>query len=62
MTDVDVRPGTIVVYSDIGCPWADLAVHRLLRARHALGRGFPIVSADDLSVYDDLLRRTLAAA
>lgn len=49
MTDVDVRPGTIVVY-------------RLLRARHALGRGFPIVTADDLSVYDDLLRRTLAAA
>jgi predicted DsbA family dithiol-disulfide isomerase len=37
MTDVTAAPGTVVVYSDIGCPWAHLAVHRLLRARAALG-------------------------
>jgi len=37
MTNVSVRPGTIVVYSDIGCPWAHLAVYRLLRARSTLG-------------------------
>ncbi len=30
-------PGTVVVYSDIGCPWAHLAVHRLLAARDRLG-------------------------
>jgi predicted DsbA family dithiol-disulfide isomerase len=34
---VDVAPGTIVVFSDVGCPWAHLAVHRLLVARHRLG-------------------------
>ena len=37
MTDVPVAAGTIVVYSDLGCPWAHLAVYRLLRARAALG-------------------------
>ena len=34
---VDVVPGTIVVFSDVGCPWAHLAVYRLLTARHRLG-------------------------
>lgn len=33
----NVVPGTIVVYSDIGCPWASLTVHRLLTARDRLG-------------------------
>ena len=26
-------PGTVVLFSDIGCPWATLAVHRLLTTR-----------------------------
>jgi predicted DsbA family dithiol-disulfide isomerase len=34
---IDVAPSTIVVYSDIGCPWAHLAVFRLHRARAKLG-------------------------
>lgn len=34
---IDVRPGTIVVFSDVGCPWAHLAVHRLLATRGRLG-------------------------
>ncbi|WP_083661267.1 DsbA family oxidoreductase [Actinophytocola xanthii] len=29
----EVRDGTIVVYSDIACPWATVAIARLLRAR-----------------------------
>src|SRR4051812_46903483 len=33
---VAVEPRTIVVYSDIGCPWAHVAVYRLLRARARL--------------------------
>lgn len=33
----DVTPGTIVIHSDIACPWATVAVHRLHRARHRLG-------------------------
>lgn len=37
MPSIDVRPGTIVMFSDIGCPWASLAVHRLRRRRSALG-------------------------
>lgn len=32
-----VEPGTIVVFSDIACPWSHLAVHRLLSARRRLG-------------------------
>jgi predicted DsbA family dithiol-disulfide isomerase len=33
----DVAPGTIVVYADIGCPWAHVAVHRLLATRADMG-------------------------
>lgn len=34
---VKVAPGTLVVYSDIGCPWSHMSVFRLLQARSALG-------------------------
>src|SRR3990172_2750980 len=34
---VDVTPGTIVVYSDLGCPWAHVAVWRLHDAWRRLG-------------------------
>ncbi|MBM7810345.1 DsbA family oxidoreductase [Saccharothrix algeriensis] len=33
----EVRPGTIVIYTDIGCPWSTVAVVRLLRAREEAG-------------------------
>jgi predicted DsbA family dithiol-disulfide isomerase len=33
---VDTPPGTIVVWSDVGCPWAHLAVFRLHQARNTL--------------------------
>ncbi|MQA85688.1 MAG: dithiol-disulfide isomerase [Streptosporangiales bacterium] len=34
---VEVRSGTVVMFSDVGCPWASLAVHRLRRRRAELG-------------------------
>jgi predicted DsbA family dithiol-disulfide isomerase len=34
---VDVSPGTIVVWSDLACPWAHVAVARLHRVRSELG-------------------------
>ncbi|MEY2421069.1 MAG: hypothetical protein QOI95_1136 [Acidimicrobiaceae bacterium] len=34
---MDVAQGTIVVWSDIACPWATLAVHRLHEERIRLG-------------------------
>jgi predicted DsbA family dithiol-disulfide isomerase len=34
---LEVAPGTVVVYSDIGCPWAHAAVWRLWDARRQLG-------------------------
>jgi len=34
---INVAPGTIVVFSDIGCPWAHLAIYRLLATRRRLG-------------------------
>ncbi len=34
---LDVSPGTIAVFADIGCPWAHLAVHRLHEARTRAG-------------------------
>ena len=37
MSGVEVDAGTIVVFSDVGCPWAGLAVHRLRRRRAELG-------------------------
>lgn len=37
MTDevqaVDVAPGTLVVFTDLGCPWAHVGLHRLWAAR-----------------------------
>ncbi len=33
---VEVEPGTVVVFSDLGCPWAHAAVWRLHRARRRL--------------------------
>ena len=34
---IEIAPGTIVVFSDFGCPWAHLAVHRLHEARSSAG-------------------------
>jgi predicted DsbA family dithiol-disulfide isomerase len=34
---IEVTPRTILVYSDIACPWAHLAVHRLWEARARAG-------------------------
>lgn len=34
---MEVAPGTVVVVSDIGCPWAHACVHRLLSTRRELG-------------------------
>ncbi len=34
---MDVPPGRIVVFADIGCPWAHVAVHRLHATRSAMG-------------------------
>ena len=34
---IDVEAGTMVVYSDIACPWSHVAVHRLHRSRAQLG-------------------------
>ena len=48
---VDCAPGTLVVFADLGCPWAHVAVHRLWVAREKAGledrlrfdvRGFPL--------------------
>jgi predicted DsbA family dithiol-disulfide isomerase len=34
---MDVSPGRVAIWSDIGCPWAHLTVYRLHEARHRLG-------------------------
>lgn len=34
---IDVPKGRVVVFSDVACPWAHVAVYRLHRARKALG-------------------------
>lgn len=36
---IQVDPGTVAVYADIGCPWAHLAIYRLHRARNDAGLG-----------------------
>jgi predicted DsbA family dithiol-disulfide isomerase len=40
---IDVAPGTIAVFADLGCPWSHLAVHRLLATRHAMGLDAEVV-------------------
>jgi predicted DsbA family dithiol-disulfide isomerase len=35
--DIAAEPGTIVIFSDVGCPWAHLGVFRLHRARERVG-------------------------
>lgn len=37
MQAVDCAPGTLVVFADLGCPWAHVAVHRLWAARERAG-------------------------
>ncbi|MFC8190641.1 DsbA family protein [Cellulomonas sp. NPDC057328] len=34
---IDVRPGTVVVYTDIVCAWSTLALHRFYAERERLG-------------------------
>ena len=34
---IEVAPGTLVVYADITCPWAHVAVHRLHEERRSQG-------------------------
>lgn len=52
---VEVAPGTLVIYGDLACPWATLAVVRLWEARTRLGledsvrfdlRAFPLELAN----------------
>ena len=40
---IDVPPGRIVVFADIACPWAHVAVHRLHETRERLGLGGRVV-------------------
>jgi predicted DsbA family dithiol-disulfide isomerase len=49
MADLQVAPGTVVCFSDVGCPWASLAVHRFRRRRHELGLD-DVVTLDPSSV------------
>ena len=53
---IAVDPGTIAYYSDIACPWAHVAVHRLHETRERLGlteqvvfdpRAFPLELIND---------------
>ena len=51
---VDVQPGTIVLFSDIACPWATVAVERFHEARERSGapvtlvhRAFPLELVND---------------
>jgi predicted DsbA family dithiol-disulfide isomerase len=37
MTPITAAKDTVVLFSDIGCPWGSLAVHRLRKARRELG-------------------------
>jgi predicted DsbA family dithiol-disulfide isomerase len=37
MSGIEVRPGTVVVYTDVLCPWSLFALHRLYQARERVG-------------------------
>jgi predicted DsbA family dithiol-disulfide isomerase len=46
--------GTIAIWSDVGCPWATLALHRLYRARARLGLDDEVVVDHDLFLLEDV--------
>ena len=47
-------PGTITVWSDVGCPWATLALHRLYAARQRLDLDDQIVVDHELFLLEDV--------
>jgi predicted DsbA family dithiol-disulfide isomerase len=68
---IEVDPGTVVVYSDVGCPWAHLAVFRLHRARANLGlegrvtfdmRAFPLEIFNEQPTPKKILDAEIAVA
>ncbi len=44
MTRPQAEPTTIVVYTDIACPWSTVAIAQLLRARTVLGRSAAVTA------------------
>ncbi|MBM7773196.1 putative DsbA family dithiol-disulfide isomerase [Actinokineospora baliensis] len=55
---IEVAPGTIVFYADLGCPWAHIAAYRLHTTRQRLGltervrfdvRAFPLELINDMA-------------
>lgn len=71
MAPVPVAPGTIVMYGDLGCPWAHIALHRLHATRHRLGmrdlvrfdiRPFPLELINDMATPKLILDAEIPAA
>lgn len=65
---MQVPRGTVIVFSDLGCPWASLAVHRLRARRAALGlavtldhRPFPLELFNDRPTPKRVLDAEVAA-
>lgn len=65
----------MVLFSDIGCPWAHAAVHRWHETRSGwhnpgvdmhwegeAGTGFPVVDKDDPSAYEEMFDRVTSPA
>lgn len=55
--DIDVAPGTIVIFSDLTCPFAHITVHRLFTTRQRLGLTDSVLF-DHHSFPIELLNRT----
>ncbi|MBE3001700.1 DsbA family protein [Nocardiopsis sp. HNM0947] len=71
MPPIDVTPGTVVLYADIGCPWAHVAHHRLFTTRRRLGlqedvridvRPFPLELINDMATPKLILDAELPVA
>ena len=67
---MQVNQGTVVVYGDLACPWASLAVHRFHRARASLGledsvvldiRAFPLELFNNRPTPKHVLDKEVAA-
>jgi predicted DsbA family dithiol-disulfide isomerase len=54
-----VEPGTVVVYTDVGCAWSTVAIHRFLRARRALGLDDDVRIDHRLFLLEDVNRAPL---
>jgi predicted DsbA family dithiol-disulfide isomerase len=59
MSRLDVRPGTVLAFTDVMCGWSTIAFHRFYRARSAAGLDDRLVLDPQLFLLEDVNQMAL---